>query len=87
LTPQLGAKKSAAAKTTPQTSQVKANQSKSSAKEKNKDEAPQPVFKVEPETIMLDPKTWISFKFTANSPASGLISESLVCTAVVGKDR
>jgi Flagellar-associated PapD-like len=55
---------------------------------KDKDKAPEVyVFSVNPITVLLQPKTQITFEFFANSSSAGNISENLTCTSLVGSER
>ena len=55
---------------------------------KEKDKQPEVyVFTVSPISVLLQPKTQITFEFSSNSPNAGNISENLSCTSLVGNDR
>lgn len=56
----------------------------------NKDKDKQPenfVFTVNPVTVLLQPKTQITFEFSCNSTTAGNISENITCTSLVGNER
>ena len=55
---------------------------------KDKDKAQEVfVFTVNPVTVLLQPKTQITFEFSCNSGTDGEISENLICTSLVGNER
>lgn len=45
------------------------------------------IYTVSPVSVTLNPKTGVTFEFTANSVNAGLQKEVLVCTSLVGSER
>eukprot|EP00930_Biecheleria_cincta_P015308 TRINITY_DN12810_c0_g1_i1.p1 TRINITY_DN12810_c0_g1~~TRINITY_DN12810_c0_g1_i1.p1 ORF type:complete len:5041 (+),score=1000.88 TRINITY_DN12810_c0_g1_i1:126-15248(+) len=59
-----------------------------SGKKKKKQEDPDdlpPVFRVEPESVMLEPKSAFRFTFMAVSPTPGFVEDELICTETLDK--
>lgn len=65
-----------------------ANNTSGVSNSKEKDKGPEVyIFNVSPVAILLQPKTQITFEFTANSTVAGILSEKLICTSLVGNER
>jgi adenylate kinase family enzyme len=60
---------------------------KGEKKDKNKQEVdkPPPIFRVEPENVIMEPKSAYRFTFWAESPNPGYIEETLVCNETLDK--
>eukprot|EP00931_Biecheleriopsis_adriatica_P045665 TRINITY_DN2614_c0_g1_i1.p1 TRINITY_DN2614_c0_g1~~TRINITY_DN2614_c0_g1_i1.p1 ORF type:complete len:5069 (-),score=1280.39 TRINITY_DN2614_c0_g1_i1:105-14627(-) len=65
-----------------------AQEAQSGKKKKKKDDEPKempPVFRVEPEMALIEPKSAFRFTFMAMSPTSGSVEDELVCTETLDK--
>lgn len=63
----------------------KTDKKKEAAEVKEKSERPPPVFRVEPENVIMEPKTAYRFTFLATSPVAGVVEETLVCNETLEK--